>query len=347
VRSGTRILAGFLDWHYGEAYQLGIQAAESEPLVFRPSGPLPRSVVLCDWVTASLAAAGCREPRSVLEVGCGDGALLARLRAAWAGVEAEGVDLDPSAVRAARARGLSVRQGSHANVDRDYDVIVSTAVIEHVPDPIGFLRTLAERLTPGGALVVGLPTQDDGRSWDIFLFDHLHHFFRHHIRMLARRSGLAELHCSSSDDLPGFSLHVLSADPDSSLDRSATDDRAFGDVRPVVDAWLGRFAGIDRWLAERVNGRLGVFGAGQTLALFSAYTGLRTRRIDVGFDDNPTRAGSAVGGFPVARLEEAGPLLSPDLYVLVTFAPDAALEQRLASAGVDYYAPLAEPPSRS
>ena len=34
--------------------------------------------------------------------------------------------------------------------DRRFDVITSWHVIEHLPDPVGFLRAAAERLAPAG-----------------------------------------------------------------------------------------------------------------------------------------------------------------------------------------------------
>ena len=41
-----------------------------------------------------------------------------------------------------------------------YDLILLRHVLEHVHDPIGFLQSLARRLTPGGVLYVEVPNQD-------------------------------------------------------------------------------------------------------------------------------------------------------------------------------------------
>ena len=57
-------------------------------------------------VVASLIAPGAR----VLDVGCGDGALMAAMRDTK-GVDARGLELDPANVAAAVARGLAVVQG--------------------------------------------------------------------------------------------------------------------------------------------------------------------------------------------------------------------------------------------
>jgi len=63
----------------------------------------------------AIIAAHVQRGASVLDVGCGDGALMAALRAER-GVDARGLELDPGNVAAAVARGLPVVQG---DADRD------------------------------------------------------------------------------------------------------------------------------------------------------------------------------------------------------------------------------------
>ena len=76
----------------------------------------------------------------VLDVGCGDGALMAALRDV-AGVDARGLELDRTNVSAAVARGLSVIQGD-ADTDLadypddsfDYAILSQTLQTTHRPD---------------------------------------------------------------------------------------------------------------------------------------------------------------------------------------------------------------------
>lgn len=81
------------------------------------------------------------EPGSrVIDVGCGDGTLMAALRD-QRGVDARGLELDPANVAAAVARGLSVVQGD-ANVDLaeypegtfDYAILSQTLQTTMRPD---------------------------------------------------------------------------------------------------------------------------------------------------------------------------------------------------------------------
>lgn len=94
----------------------------------------------------------------VLDVGCGSGVLLARMKSL--GWDAEGVEVDPGGVAAARARGVTVHQGQLAEAkfpDNYFDAVHSAHVIEHVYDPVALLRECFRILKPGGKLVILTP----------------------------------------------------------------------------------------------------------------------------------------------------------------------------------------------
>ena len=98
--------------------------------------------------------------RAVLDAGCGEGygtALLAEAAARVVGIDR------PEAVRVATARHRAPRLEFRAHdlerlgaLGERFDLVVSFQVIEHVRDPVGFLRTLAGL---GGALVVSTPNR--------------------------------------------------------------------------------------------------------------------------------------------------------------------------------------------
>jgi SAM-dependent methyltransferase len=72
----------------------------------------------------------------------------------------EGLDFDPGAVAAARARGLAVREGDLASArlaDGAFDAVAMVHVLEHVPDPRALLAEAARVLAPGGRLAVVTP----------------------------------------------------------------------------------------------------------------------------------------------------------------------------------------------
>ena len=99
----------------------------------------------------------------VLDVGCGSGVLLARMKSL--GWETCGVEVDLNAVQAARARGLDIRHGQLDECrfpENHFDAIHLSHVIEHVYDPAALLRECHRVLKPGGKIIILTPNLE---SW--------------------------------------------------------------------------------------------------------------------------------------------------------------------------------------
>lgn len=90
----------------------------------------------------------------LLDVGCGSGGYLARMRER--GWKCVGVEPSPAAVAAARSAGLEVVQGvlPGANVAGPFEVAVMLGVVGCLPDPLATLRAVRDLLVPGGRIIV-------------------------------------------------------------------------------------------------------------------------------------------------------------------------------------------------
>ena len=112
--------------------------------------------------TALCARAGLR-PATLVEIGCGDGALLAELAARGLSPVLDGFELSPKAAEIAKQRGVARRieafDGAHVPVADDaYDLAVLSHVLEHVPDPLPLLEEAARIATH---VLIEIPLEDN------------------------------------------------------------------------------------------------------------------------------------------------------------------------------------------
>jgi SAM-dependent methyltransferase len=138
----------------------------------------------------------------VLEVGCGNGQTLAQLRAL--GWEIQGQEVDEKAAAQARSIfGVPVFWGPLEQAgfqDKEFDAVVMCHVLEHVHDPLTFLRKCKRVLKTGGILVSITPNAQGwgharfGRSWrGLEPPRHLFLFSRNTLEQIAYESGFREV----------------------------------------------------------------------------------------------------------------------------------------------------------
>lgn len=145
-----------------------------------------------------------RDPEAaVLDLGCGDGALLAVARALGRRRLA-GVDRSPQQARAARDRGLDIRQGEllptlQTLAAESLDCVVAFDVLEHLqrPELLPLLDQARRVLRPGGRLIAHVPNGESPFVGMVRYGDLTHElaFTRRSLRQLALAAGFSAVEC--------------------------------------------------------------------------------------------------------------------------------------------------------
>lgn len=130
------------------------------------------------------------KPRSILEIGCGNGALLKQLRDY--GFDAIGIE--PGGWMTAKYIYSELAQISLAEA---FQCFVFQDVLEHVENPIAFLREFALRGSEPYSIILTVPAGDspeariEGVDWEMVRpFGHLHYFSRMSLEILASEANL-------------------------------------------------------------------------------------------------------------------------------------------------------------
>jgi 2-polyprenyl-3-methyl-5-hydroxy-6-metoxy-1,4-benzoquinol methylase len=160
-----------------------------------------------DHAIALCARAGVR-PRSTLEVGCGDGALLCELHRLGFGGRLHGVEIAAAAVAIARARpeiaSVALYDGARLPADDGaYELGVVSHVLEHVPDPAALLAEVAracEAVLIEVPLEANLSARRSAKRALAHEVGHLQRLDRHAARALVSRAGLRVV-CELEDPL--------------------------------------------------------------------------------------------------------------------------------------------------
>ena len=151
--------------------------------------------------------------RSICDLGCGNGHIAGRL--ASLGYEVTGVDASPSGIRIAQ-RAYPEVKFIRALIDsnltlHDFDLVISSDVIEHLYRPSDLLEAAFSLLKPGGHILIGTPYHGYLKNLAIAISGHMdsHYSVLHdggHIKFFSVRT-LSQLLISHSFKDLSFSYY--------------------------------------------------------------------------------------------------------------------------------------------
>lgn len=128
-----------------------------------------RARVISDYLERFLDS-----PGSIIEIGCHNGFLLSELQKKYS---CRAVGIEPGAVQNVPKNITFINDffPSKSLGDEKFDVIICQAVLEHVFDPLAFLKTIKKHLNPSGIVFIQVPDNTGHfTGGDIGLFGHEH-----------------------------------------------------------------------------------------------------------------------------------------------------------------------------
>jgi 2-polyprenyl-3-methyl-5-hydroxy-6-metoxy-1,4-benzoquinol methylase len=188
-----------------------------------------------DWEIASAWVKKYLPQGKILDVGCFDGGFLQSLGDRY---KHFGVEIHPAASQRARGNGITILGADFEVLDEitdKFEAVVAIDVIEHVSDPLSFLRSLAN-VTQKGGLVILATGNTEAFSWKIMGSHYNYCAIAEHISFIspqwcqeaATRSGLKLEH-----------VKLLSHSPANVFRRTADlGKNIFFRLSPSLSAWL-------------------------------------------------------------------------------------------------------------
>ena len=135
---------------------------------------------------------------NVLDIGCGGGTLLQTIREQIPLESIYGVELNSAyADLAKRKLKADVRNEEYASglFGHRFDLLINTKVLEHVPDPLPFLKEMANDLDEGGLLFLEVPDVSDmynlPPSHERFYIPHIYFFSVNTLGALLEKVGFS------------------------------------------------------------------------------------------------------------------------------------------------------------
>lgn len=201
--------AGYYDRYYQYEADRGVNYGPEN------MGNIPRFQAILEKVKEIKA-------KRILDYGCAHGPVMMNLAARYPDAEYVGYDINQKNIDIGREwaekdfPAAEFRLGTHNAIEGEYDCILATEVLEHVPDPAEVVEALKKHLTPDGIMIITVPY---GR-WESLGYEahpgwraHIHHFERADLlEMFGKQPGYKLLAMPTNNFLGHFFFTFTNSD---------------------------------------------------------------------------------------------------------------------------------------
>ena len=302
---------------------------------------------IADYLHAKLSLDG----KFVVDVGCGKGTFLEALCGKFPRCEGKGIDPSVDEKKATADNLELIRDIIRPeHLTRKLDLVLCRHVLEHIPDPVAFLRSLRETLPTGVPFFLEVPDLGwmlEARAFWDFCYEHCNYFTAQSFATALNAAGFRV-----SSVKPSFGGQYLWAEG------VLSDPVPFGEDTSDVLSRARRYSREEKVLIEAVGTRLQraveqgtrsvLWGMATKGVLFANLCDPERRLIGACVDKNEAKQGSFIAGTghridaPTVLCEHAGQAL--DIYVM---NPNYAREIKEECDAMSLNATFLEPGGRA
>ncbi|MBT4888555.1 MAG: class I SAM-dependent methyltransferase [Rhodospirillales bacterium] len=291
---------------------------------------MARSLKIVNWLQSNGTL---RKTGALLDIGCGNGAFLRAFGLNNPHWQMTGLELDSrnQTLIESIAGVTKLHVGPLESLQTRFDLIVLIHALEHIPDPINYLKSLSGLLNPGGLLLIEVPDIETS-PFDILIADHCTHFSSITLGGTLSKAGF-EVFGLEAGSVVTKELTSLARYPALSDQTNSDSSEVCGKTTAMIHiAWLQQL--LEQ--GQSATGPVGIFGTSISATWLAAALGSK-----VGFfvDEDINRTGRRHMGYPIYSPKDApknSVLLMPLRTDIAT-----AVAQRLAQYNLQFTIPSA------
>lgn len=273
-------------------YEVYAQGAGNEQLIFDSVAghAVPRSERIVQWLSKEI---GLPKTGTLIDIGCGNGSFLKEFNKKNSDWVLNGLELDnrnENIINSIPNTKLKVCELDE--ITEKYDIVVLIHALEHIVDPITFLRKIRNILKQTGFILIEIPNLKKA-PFDILIADHCSHFTTETLENLLIKAGF-DVKKVSEDFIP----------KEISLIASLNDSEGFKkvDVSVGKDLVNGYLFNLDEMFkqAYSITESFGVFGTSISATWLASEF---LEKVDFFIDEDINRIGNIYMGKPVFSIE--------------------------------------------